>query len=682
MKKCGFTLVEAVVAATILLIAISMAMAGFFYVMRGTRMSTVQDELDIDVQTSMERVKIDLRLSALDKMAFHPAGAGPYTAMSFPLARDDDGDGVVDLDAQTNIIWDKTLIYHVWESEPFQLRVTTFDPRTNLTDIERQEQIGSVVTNGNGASAHNAANASTRVIFDNVFTWNIIPHSSTYDGYNDTPKREVNIILGSCVLTNGPHSFTFTAEGKNTNSSGYKIGLDSLFVSPSYGRREAEAHVPLDTGAGEEDVGETVEAQYMAGGSWSGNYQLYFPADGVGDYFTLVLRNDQWEERNFRGTGYSAENTTVEFDSTNFIVKLEGNGTNWMAENQTGSAGASYGGNLLSGCAVRSVLRGEDMVNGGWLRYNGEKCRINFKAGTAGQNFKINAAFIGECSSASVPASDVAVGTQRQITFGSGLPTKQINSGDDAWSDWLDYPIDKEKTYLVSCLMDIGVGNCNPFFWQEVWDTNAVGSYLLTNAPSVEDTSNTVWNARADLTNLPIVLGVQYLHTKYPTNATYTSSIFDTRLDSPDYMRIDWTENEPTDTALDIRVRTGNSNDLSDAVAWTNTTTRTESGTIDPGDNRYVQFQAQFYTDPAGTATPILKDVTIQWEGETQLVDVGGTFTQGPDYGVFKLEVDGEELRQGIMIELEIFKDAAGYQGDQRMTSAMTAEIRPRNTGK
>ncbi|MFC1453377.1 hypothetical protein ACFLSJ_08555 [Verrucomicrobiota bacterium] len=80
--------------------------------------------------------------------------------------------------------------------------------------------------------------------------------------------------------------------------------------------------------------------------------------------------------------------------------------------------------------------------------------------------------------------------------------------------------------------------------------------------------------------------------------------------------------------------------------------------------------------------TPKLKNVTIRWPGESRAVDVGGTFTKGPDYGIFTLVVDGRELVSGMNIDLEIFKDARGFRGTRRIRSGLTAEIVPRNTGR
>jgi len=335
VTRGGYTLVEITIAAALLVLGVSLAFRGLTYVLRETNLSQAQSELDINVQTAMERVKRDLRLTSLELMYFYPEGSGPYTAMSFPMARDDDGDGAVDLDPVTGLIeWDQTYVYHVWTSEPHQLRLTRFDPRNNdLTETQRQQQLDDVVEDGHGNSTFNGSNAVTSVVFENLFEWTITPRGSRFDGYASSLGRERNVILGSCVLTNGTHTFKFSVIDKNPSSSGRKMGVDSFVVSPCGVAREAEAQLPVDA-----ESGATAVARYMAGGSWDGNFDLYFPSSANDHYFTLSMENDRWEETNFKGTGASRENTVVEFDETltpdDFAVQLEGLGTNWSARAQ------------------------------------------------------------------------------------------------------------------------------------------------------------------------------------------------------------------------------------------------------------------------------------------------------------------------------------------------------------
>ncbi len=685
-QRRGFTLVEVVVASVILTVGVTLAMAGFVYLIRGARQNNVQDELDINVQTAMEKIKYHMRLSSLDEMFFYPENADEYEAVSFPLCRDDNGDGIIETDGEGNVIWDDTVVYHIYHGSPNQLRVTTFSPRlTNLSDSARQEQLNSVVSNGNGSATYNSTNATTEVVFANLFEWSLNPQSARFDGYNTVTAREQNVSLGSAVLSNGLHTFKFTTLEKNASSSGYKIGVDALYVSPSYGRREGEAQSPIA------QSGVSVVTQYMANGSWSGNHQLLFPATTNDQYFTLELANDRWEETNFRRTGYSSDGTEVFFDDTlnpkDHVVQLEGNDFNWYASSQTGdSSGESATNDLFQGMAVRVLVKGSDLQLGG-LQYDGGKVYVAFRSGSGGDDkLGVEYAYISEAAGSSAATQDIAGATQRQITFFSGisgLSSYLVPGNSIKWSEPLDFDIDQEKTYTISYLVSSAENEGTPWRWNEVNNPGAISCYVITNSAATQaDLLDPTWSDRGDVVTLDEVLGVPYVYTRYPTNATYTSGIFDTRIDAPGYSQMNWNSVEPAGTTLKMKVRSATNRTMSDASAWSNITAMASGGAINPGDNRFVQFQAIMTPNGFGTQTPQLKDVTIEWAGENRVVDIGGIFTTGPDYGRFELLVDGQELKQGVEIDLEIYKATVGYQGGKTNTSALTAEIRPRNTGK
>ncbi len=678
----GFTLVEVVVASVILTVGVTLAMAGFVYLMRGARQDNVQDELDIDVQTAMEKIKYHMRLSSLDEMFFYPEGSDKFEGVSFPLCRDDDGDGIVETDSDGKVIWDDTIIYHVYQSSPNQLRVTTFSPRmTNLSDSARQEQLNSVVANGDGSGTYNSDNASTEIVFANLFEWSLNPQSARYDGYNEVMARERNVSLGSVVLSNGMHTFKFKTLEKNAGSAGHKIGIDALYVSPSYGRREGEAQNPID------QSGASVVTQYMAGGSWSGNYQLLFPATTNDQYFTLQLANDRWEDTNFRQTGYSSDGTEVVFDNTlnpkEFVVQMEGNTWNWYASSQTGDSSGEPATNFpLHGMAARVLVKGSDLDLGG-LQYHGGKVYVAFRSGLGAGKLGIKYAYISEAADSFVSTQDIVAATQKQLTFDGGDDSEVFTWGSHPWSDSLDFNIEKDKTYTISFLVISNQNHGTAWRWNEVDEPGVISCYVITNrSASQADLLDPTWSDRSDVVALDEVLGVPYVYTRYPTNATYTSGIFDTRIESPGYSAMNWNAVEPGGTSLEMKIRTSANRTMSDAPAWSNVSAMASGGAIDPGDKRYVQFQTIMTPNEQGTSTPKLKDVAIDWAGEDRVVDIGGIFTKGPDYGRFELTVDGQELKRGIEIDLEIYKDAAGYEGVKTNTSALTAEIRPRNTGK
>lgn len=681
-KYRGFTLVELLVSATILVITLSFGMAGFVYFLRSTAVGNIQNELDIDVQTAMERIKYDIRLSSLDEMFYYPAGAGPYKAISFPMAYDDDGDGAIELDANTNIIWDATYIYHVWSGSPNELRLTIFDPRDNsLTDAERQEQINSVVETGSGSSTHNGDNSSSTVVFANLFDWSVSPNGAVYDGYSPIQMRDKGVSLGSIVLSNGTHTLTFETVGKNSASSGYKIGVDTLFVSPCYGEREAEAQLPVSA-----QSGATASAQDMtAQGSWSGNYQLSFPATAVGQTFSLTIENDLWEETNFRGTGSVFDDTKVEFNTSispkDFVVALDGavwpDNVTWRADSQTGDL-YPINNNGLRGAAIRVLIRGEDMLNGGWIKYNGTPCYVSFRAGSI-SGLTLKEAYFAEVADHENPTMDINPGTQ-VLLFNANKTISSLGT-------WIPIPslyLEKEKSYIVSFLVSTDVLKANVIEYKELIEPSMINSYIIpfTSAPTSTDLAAANWSSRSDVIATNSLYGVYLLWSWLPTNGQFVSQIIDTKQDSPNYTYMSWNATVPSGSSLALKIRSGNSNDLSDAQSWTNIAAMSSAGSINPGDKRYFQFLANLKPTANGVLSPLLKDVTVKWTGVERYVDIGGTFSKGPDYGIFKVKVDGKDIKTGVIVDLEIFETARGVAGEnKKVTSSLISEVTPRNTG-
>ncbi len=663
--KRGFTLVEASAAVTIITLTLGIAIGGFMFTIKKTNESDVQSELDIDVQMAMERLKRDLRLSSLDDIFYYPAGPGPYTAISFPLAEDSDGDGLFELDDEGAIIWDRTLVYHIWPSSPHQLRVTTFFNRDNsMSDAERQEQLDTVVKEGYGDNTYNGQNASTAVVFENLLDWTIVPRQGIFDAYSDLSEREA-VSLGFALLDSGSHTFQFKVAGKNASSSGYKVGIDQLTVSGSYGPREAEAQLPVTA-----QSGATAQAQYVASGSWKGNHHLYFPASSVGDSFTLTLENDRWEETNFGAEGYVADNTRVVFDEAlspkDFVVELEGNDVTWQASKQTGTEIAgSLSNNVLADSWVAVYVNGAELLtNGNWIAYNGDRCKLTFQAATNG-TLQIDGAFIGKMDSSETTTLGFENGIRYQALF-SGLPqTHVLDPGEPITTDWINMEINATNNYLVMYKIANSATDCYPAVWKNQRTANADG-YL--------------WST-GSFTNC--IYGLSSITVSYPEKGTYTSQIFDTRLDSPIYSDLSWNANLPSGTLLKTKIRTGDQPDLSDAGDWA--TISSSSGnprSISSSYKRYVQFQAELYSSSDRLSTPQLKDLTIDWKGEMQLVNISGLMTKGPDYGIVEVRVDGVPLQSALSIDLMIYKDIYSLRKTtKRVTSSLIADIRPRNTG-
>ncbi len=682
----GWTMTEMMVSVIILSIALSAAISGWLYVFRGEKMNAVQNELDIDVRKAMERIRADLRLSSIDKMYYYPAGVGPYTAISMPLARDDNGDGLIELDGSGKIIWDQTVIYHVWAGTPNELRKTTFDPRnTNRTPAEMQSQINSVVAVGNGSATFDSATATTVPIFKNLFNWEIYGKGAQYDGYRPLPNRDDDVLFGSALLTPGAHSLTFKVVGKNAASTGYKIGIDSIVMSPCGVPREAEAQTVSAS------VGATPVAEYM-GGSWDGCYQMSFPATLTGQYFTLSMENDRWEETNFRADGSVCDDARVDFETAwspkTYVARCVPPTTNWYAADQTLDAGWNYtSGGALSGACVRVLLRGANMLEGNGIKNSGLMHCLWIYGGDSNP-FHILGAYVAECASESNYSPD-AVGTGIEL---SG--DRMIGSGGYAYMEPASpLYIEREKSYLVTFLVAPEDNKSDTRMWLQgpVNPSNPTppGCYVIpgTEYPTLADARAANWSSKTNVEVSSYLYGVEHVHCLAASNGTWTSQIVDTHLAAPTYTTLTWNEDKPAGTSLKMKVRTGNAEDMSDATPWSNVTAMTAGGAINPSSKRYVQVQALMWADSTLYYVPSLKDFTVKWNGETRVADIGGTIAQSRSNGVFEILLDGSNIiKRGVTIDLTIFKWVRGFTpgptGSNVLTSTVSAEVEPRNTGK
>lgn len=320
------------------------------------------------------------------------------------------------------------------------------------------------------------------------------------------------------------------------------------------------------------------------------------------------------------------------------------------------------------------------MPNGGWIKYDGGRCQVLLRGTLAGgDHLLIDKAYIAKCASATSSTPDI-VGPSVLL-----CENRLIMDGWSTWTSFTNFPIDKTQTYVISMLINNGVGNGDAWTYRETNDISAVGTYVIpaSSGPLAADLTDLTWTDRGDVISSNYVIAVARLASTYPTNGTYTSAIYDTHVARPDYRTMSSRWVMPTNPGASVRfkVRTADNADMSDATAWGSVATNA-MGSIDPGDRRYMQFQTIMTPSADGFRSPKLNDLSVGWTGVVSMVDIGGTLTMGPQYGVFKIEVDGVVITKCLTVDLEIYKDTAGFAGTRRITSALSAEIQPRNTGK
>lgn len=686
----GFTLIESVIAIALIALLLTTGMGALVYFMHTERTESVRNELDRDARALIERLKRDLWRSARNDILVYPPGSGPYLAISFPVVA---GNQPISINPEGKIDWDATVIYHLKDGMPSEVRRTVFRPRMELSDEERLLQLSSVVANGDGSNTYNHQNAQTRTLITNPVEWELTINSSRFDAYApESGRRKVR--LGTALLQSGENDLTFEVVDKNPAHTGSSrhLGVDTLVVSPSGLPLEAEWQTVVQETSSHDPV-----VQNMGIGEvWSGNSRLWFNSSQTGDAFTLRINNDRWEERNFSGTGVQRHNLDrifIEPDDRphTFALQLQGNEIIWRATEQSRATSATHP-TAGTGSAVRVFVRGADIVgsgwadfDGGWIDSNGTNVWATFRG------FKrIESAFIAEslAPGSETEAMNYIPNTRVDFTFG-GEPDVDVGN---IWtgiamvgsqtSDRAPFLIDKEKSYIVGLLISPypGYTNIYPSRWDVVGATNGVppSSFSIPGADlALFDEAD--WSGHPDLEEHLAILGVQLLRVGYAPEGTFFSPIIDTHTTNPDYEDFFWTATQPSNSVLTLKVRAGDLSDLSDAPTWEELPAA-QMGHRPIMSGRYAQVKALFVPGDDALHTPRLEDFTLQWEGEQRYTDLSAIISTGPNHGVYRVLLNGAPLVQGVTAHVSVFKDAwLPGQSDRRLESSAFAEIVPRN---
>ncbi len=698
-KLSGFTLVEVMASVTILVTAMALAMTGYIYLTKNARQNDVQSELNNDAKKAIERLKKDMRLSSMTEMFYSPEGQPPYDAVSFPVAYDTDGDGIIERDSDGAIIWDETIIYHIRQGTPDELVRTVIHSRNNdISDAQRQSQLNKIVASGEGSSATAVGEtASSQVIFRNLLNWSLHPTVGRFDCYAPSPERET-INLGFALLDSGTHEFKFTTEKRSTASTGDFIGIDTLTVSPSYLPREAEEALPATQSSGATPL-------EMYNPTYSGKSFLAF--QGVeGNSFTLTMDNDRWEDTNFGGR-YSAKSNTVittyydsetEPISADNVVTLDGNRDTWIAEEQCADYNAPSGQTLAADSVVRVLVKGSSL--GKYISCTGAKTRFTFAAAPPTENpnpLIIDHAYFGESlyTDNEYMAYNPASPIYPILFINTTYPETRTSfaAGGTKTSDWVATSIDPDKNYIISYVVVSGA----PRIWTD-YHSLIPSAQIATSHPLISaDTMAMLpdnWLYYPSFPAMPTVtpanqiVGLESIFVSYAARGTYTSDIIDTTIDSPTYGSFAWNSDIPYRTRMAFKIRSGNNPALLDAPSFDSlvakgATSQSSSLTPEAGSGRYVQYQAVLdSSDAGGRWAPMLRDIAITWTGERRLMQLSGIFSKGPDHGSFSLSVDGKELQSALTVEMEIYRDVIGIKDQvQRISAEVEVALTPRNSG-
>jgi type II secretory pathway pseudopilin PulG len=711
MRK-GFTLLETVFATSVFALVVIAAMGSWLMFMHKSNRAYTQASLDMDVRKVIERFRTEMRNAARETIIFYPENVSPAQAVGFALASDTDGDGLMDLDAAgSNILWRQTVVYHVFEQSPTQMRRTLFTGRNNGgLYADYYQQIAQVVSAGNGAGAcMPGESASTTVMFENLFTGKLWHAESVYDGFAPKPNTLERVTFGSLPLAAGEHKITFTVKGKNPGSAGRNIRLDQLSASVSGWPLEAETR-PYNGGA--------PSPAFVGEGLAGAAYGLSSGTVADGEAITFKVVNDAIEESEFIGKGrnVSLSNTVVRFDTTyqpagfnagSYVTKLEGRfEAAWSSSAQTGD-GVRSEYYYPTNCAIRIPVIGQ------WVTQDGFGPVFRFYKSLKNAGLRLEHpmyAVIDTLGVITVPKPDVPDGELIPLVFYQDGVEKA------SWAACADMkyvelrPRQTERLYAKSTLIisfqvtatTFGDPDGDRFTVFDMKRSGIPGCWVIPGG-DLTTVKNPIWSTDPQLEVLDKLPSLEGMAVCFADGGDYVSHPFDTKLSGGADKTVSWDADVPSGGTLVMYGRSGNTLsedgfDILDAPEWVSAGLLANGGSM-PGTGRYVQFRSVFQAQPVSVypgltggvgsgpyraATPRLRRVFVQWDGGAKYVDITANLLKGPDCGMFKVEVDGKPLVRGVTMEIEIFKDVITQGGvkKERLRSAMMAEVEPRNSAK
>ena len=728
MKK-GFTLVETMIALSIMSLAVAAAVGLWILFMYKTHRANAQVELDMDVRSVIERFRTEVRNTARETIVFYPEQREPYEAVSFALAADDDGDGLMDMDAVgSNILWRQTVVYHVWNHSPYQMRRTVFFNRNpQAAYADRYNQVAAVVMDGEGEGAClSGERARTSVMFENLFTGRLWHATARIDGYAPLPNVREKITFGSLPLGPGTHTVNFRIVGKNPDATARRLRLDQVSASVSGWPVEAELCRAEGVSAGPFFVGQ---------GLCSAAYGLTAATSANGDTLSLTVRNDAVEECVFIGDGrhVAFSNTVVRFDLTNapasfpdgvYVAKLDGQyKTAWWGSVQAtmdsnpDRTGRDHSGTIDYLFKPETNYAVRIPVFGSYVRADGFGPVFRMYKSFYNGGLKIFDPAYAMTTNLTSPSIEDDVPLVRLAFYQNGVKKADWAScaegGVDLRPEGPLHPVYTGQGFMFSCRMEPATPDSDAIRAFDItaaagrnWTCWGVPGGTASMAMQSDWSGLDVQPLRRDVSaaNKAFLPGLVCMTVNYAETGDYTSHVYDTRDENGAAKTVAWAVDTPAGTTFKLYARGGNTLSadgfsIDDAAGWTGVSEASSGGSFSGNSGRYVQFRCAFVAQSASqypgegsgvgspgpyrSDTPRVRRVAFTWAGGEKYVDVSATLLKGPDCGIFAVDVDGRELVQGVTMEIEIFKDVRTQTGRRdRVRSAMTAEVEPRNSGK
>lgn len=643
-SKRGYSVAEVLFSVIIALIVIYVIFNLWQFYYKVEAVSRLKIDLRLDLEKVMEKLKEEVRLSSANYMSMYPLAGTQFTAISFPAATVN-ANGFLNLESDGTILWDKSVIYHMFTpaSGPKELRRTEFTNNTSVlkSASARETQLTNVVTQGDGSLGPNAACATTRTLMEELnIDFKITPAVFQFDGYSSQSiERSDNVDFGCIRLDPGDHTFTFTAAGKNSSSSGYSFGIDTLSITPSGAQREAEYY----SGALFPAIQDSM---------FSGNYYAERTASDIGDSISLTVYYDLFRESNFYDC--IRENIVL----TNPIIRAQLNTPEdgfsgvWQAGEQTGTQASGTGYNdglgaaqLIGNITIRNVIRHDFITSGGSMVRVKFSSYPNDSNPATNNDLVITNAFIDVAAkngSDITEDCDMTSASNRiQLFFrtnSSGVifdpdtddpssfmeirTSGIVPEGSNRYSNWAIYPVEDPANPAVP-------GNPKDYFitfsvsspsYVTYWpgssaivaQNDRINSYLNDGAAAAQadwpsPLDRTIFSepdelpASSECASSRHIYGAAQMDV-WQESGALTSLAYDTKLDDPIYNQISWQELSPSGSNISFKARSCDNPDMIGATEWDSVSSTSSSPSLlTIGAGRYVQYKADLSATPYWT---------------------------------------------------------------------------------
>lgn len=686
-------MIELLISISLMVVVVTGALSALITILRSDARVTAHMRMISEGQRMADFLRETTRLTKSSEIVLYPE-IGPHTAVSYPVPAGVGEDGNEQLNPDGSLVWGDTLVVHSWpQDDPVEIRLTRFQPReTSLSPSQRFDQLVSVVENGNGGSAVNGSNSSTLTIAEVRGSLTFRTEGQNYNFHNSTELLDSRVNMGGIRLQPGDNTIRFQVAGKTSSSRGYGMMMDQLLISPAGIPIEAEALLPVMTQSG---ASATVENRLDL--FWSDGRALSFPASSTDAFFEVNFHNDTWHETKFIGKGSEFDRTMTHtsIDEANTSTRLRpvGRDLAWSAMFQSGGTGggASEEEDVVRGAAVRVVVRGGKALGGLQVLADGDGCTVEFEASDEPTHgLHILHAFISEAADHENPGTAINSATTKRLRFGEPDNPKEevvIAPGDTARTVPVDFPIDTEKSYVISYLVSsllktiAGGGEVlpgNPWIWGD--DSSLPDTHILSAStnPGEADLLALTWSDRALMESKPGIYGVTDITTTYVNEGVYTSRVVDTTLEAPEFKDIAWSQLTPPDTSIEFKIRTSDFPDMRNAPEWEDLDSMESPGNVFFTGKRYVQIRFVLMRDPVYDRIPELRNYTLRWTGEETNLDFGGVFHRYPSGGLMNVFVNDEPPSASFRAELNLTAEEVAFSNDKPAWSILV-ETSPRN---